>query len=99
MGSPLQKILPGRGDKKGKGYWVKLAAVALVSASWGSLLFDIPLRFPRIWFPFTAVVIVYCGVLHQLSKRREHAIEFLYSIIIMSAGAISYFGLPWLQLA
>jgi len=99
MGSPLQKILPGRGDKKGKGYWVKLAAVALVAASWGSLLFDIPLRFPRIWFPFTTVVIAYCGVLHQLSKRREHAIEFLYAIIVMSAGAIRYFGLPWLQLA
>jgi diguanylate cyclase (GGDEF)-like protein len=99
MGNPLQKILPRRGDKKGKGYWLKLAAVVLVAAAWASLLFDIPVRFPRIWFPTTAVIIVYCGVLHLLSERREHAIEFLYAIAILSAGAIHVSGLPWLQLA
>ena len=99
MGSPLQKILPGRGDKKGKGYWLKLAAVILVAAAWVGLLFDFPSRFPRIWFPFTAVIIVYCGVLHLLAKRREHAIEFLYALIIIFAGSIKVFGLPWLQLA
>jgi len=99
MGSPLQKILPGRGDKKGKGYWLKLAAVILVAAAWVSLLFDFPSRFPRIWFPVAAVVIVYCGALHLLAKRREHAIEFLYALIILCAGSIKVVGLPWLQLA
>ncbi len=99
MGSPLQKILPRRGDKKRKGYGLKLAAVVLVAAAWATLLFDIPVRFPRIWFSCTAVIIVYCGVLHLLSKRREHAIEFLYAIVILYAGAIHVSGLPWLQLA
>ncbi len=99
MGSPLQKILSRRGDKKGKGYGLKLAAVVLVAAAWTSLLFDIPVRYPRIWFPTAAGTVVYCGVLHLLSRRREQTIEVLFAIVILYAGAVHASGRPWLQLA
>jgi diguanylate cyclase (GGDEF)-like protein len=99
MGSPLQQILPGRGDKKGKGFWLRAAAVALVTAAWICLLFNAPVRFPRLWFPFTAVVLVSCGLLHFLSNRREYAIEFLFIILLLFAGIVDITGLPWLKLA
>jgi diguanylate cyclase (GGDEF)-like protein len=38
-------------------------------------------------------------VLHLLSKRREHAIEFLFAVAVLYAGAVHALGLPWLQFA
>jgi diguanylate cyclase (GGDEF)-like protein len=99
MGSPLQQIFPGRGDKKGKSYWLRGASVFLLVAAWAGLLFNYPVQSPRIWFPFTAVTLIACGALHLLARRREYAIEFLYAVLLMYAGVIDISGLSWLKLA
>ncbi|MBI5633241.1 MAG: GGDEF domain-containing protein [Nitrospirae bacterium] len=99
MGSPLQQIFPGRGDKKGKSYWLRGASVFLLVVAWAGLLLNYPVQFPRIWFPFAATTLVSCGALHLLARRREYAIEFLYAILLMYAGIIGISGLSWLKLA
>ena len=99
MGSPLQQIFPGRGDKKGTSYWLRGAAVLLLVAAWAGLLLDYPVQFPRVWFPFTAVTLIACGALHLLSGRREYAIEFLYAILLILAGIIDVSGFSWFRLA
>jgi diguanylate cyclase (GGDEF)-like protein len=99
MGNPLQQIFPGRGDKKGKGNWLRGASIFLLVAAWAGLLVDYPVQFPRIWFPFTAVALIVCGALHLLAGRREYAIEFLYAILLMYAGVIDISGLLSLKLA
>ena len=38
-------------------------------------------------------------MLHLLTARREYAIEFLYSVLLMYAGVIDISGISWLKLA
>ncbi len=37
--------------------------------------------------------------MHLLAAKREYAIEFLYSVLLLYAGIIDIAGLPWLKLA
>ena len=100
MGSPLQQILPGRGDQKGKSFWIKrgLTLFSLVS-TWLSLLIDFPLTRPALWFPVSAATIAIASALHFISKRREFSIEFLFSLALIYAGASMQVGFTWLKLA
>ncbi|MBI5847795.1 MAG: GGDEF domain-containing protein [Nitrospirae bacterium] len=99
MGSPLQQIFQGRGDEKGKSYWLRGASVFLLVAAWAGLLVQYPVRYPRIWFPFTAVALIACGAFHLLARRREYAIEFLYACLLLYAGVVDVSGSLWLKLA
>jgi len=99
MGSHAQQVFPGRGDKKGKGFWLRGASVFLLVAAWAGLLVNYPVQFPQIWFPFTAVTLIACGALHLLAGRREYALEFLYAVLLLYAGIIDISGLSWLKFA
>ncbi|MDH4232753.1 MAG: sensor domain-containing diguanylate cyclase, partial [Nitrospirota bacterium] len=98
MGSPLQQILPGRGDQKGKGFWVKRAVpLFFLVFTWLGLLINFPETKTDLWFLLSAVSIVIVASLHFLSNRREFSTEFLFSIALIYAGFCMVADLPWLS--
>ncbi len=42
---------------------------------------------------------MYSGVLHIRSHRKDYAVEFLFSVLLLHAGIAGWTGLPWLNLA
>src|SRR4030065_2097199 len=100
MGSPLQQILPGRGDQKGKGFWIKRSIpLFFLVLTWLGLLINFQETNPALWFSFSAATIITVSALHFLSKRLEFSIEFLFSIALIYAGFCLVADLPWLNLA
>jgi diguanylate cyclase (GGDEF)-like protein len=99
MGSTLQKILPGRGDKEGQGNRLKRGALLLLLfISWLFLLADFPVTHPLIWFPLSAVaVLVYAFFIYSAGER-ELSTEFLLASLIIISGIISALKLQWLKL-
>jgi two-component system cell cycle response regulator len=100
MGSFIQKIFQGRGDKKGKGFRIKrvvpLFSLVLV---WLGLVFHFPLREPLLWFSLSAITSLLYILDHFVAKRKEVSVEFLFSLLIVLAGTIQYLGLVWLRMA
>jgi diguanylate cyclase (GGDEF)-like protein len=100
MGSPLQQILPGRGDQKGKGFWIKRSIPLLfLVLTWLGLLINFPETKPVLWFSFSAATIITASALHFFSKRLEFSIEFLFSLALIYAGFNITLNLAWLKLA
>lgn len=100
MGSPLQQVLPGRGDQKGKGFWIKRSIPLLfLVLTWLGLLTNFPETRPVLWFSFSAATIITSSALHLLSKRLEFSIEFLFSLALIYAGFNTVVNLAWLKLA
>jgi diguanylate cyclase (GGDEF)-like protein len=100
MGSPLQEILQGRGDKKGQGFRIKRTVPLLFLVSiWIGLFNEFPLSRTVLWFFFSAAVILLYSFLHFAGRRREFSIEFLFSVVMLLAGLIQILKLPWLKLA
>jgi two-component system cell cycle response regulator len=100
MGSTLQKILPGRGDKEGQGHRLKRgAALLLLVVSWLSLLTNFPLTRPGIWFPLSAATALLYAFLIFTADKKELSAEFLLAVLIIMAGVISALRLQWLKLA
>ncbi len=100
MGSPLQQILQGRGDQKGKGFWIKRSIpLFFLVLTWLGLLINFPETKPALWFSFSAATIIIASALHFFSKRREFSIEFLFSLALIYAGFNTAVNLTWLKLA
>jgi diguanylate cyclase (GGDEF)-like protein len=100
MGSNVQEIFQGRGDKEGKGLlWLKRGLpLFFLLGTWVGLLRDLPVTSPVLWFPLSAVTAVGYGVLHLLSQRKKFSVEFLFSIAMVVQGAIAVSKLAWLKL-
>jgi diguanylate cyclase (GGDEF)-like protein len=99
MGSNVQEIFQGRGDKKGKGFWIKRGAPLLfIALTWLGLVTDFVVTWPALWFLFSGATIVICALLHFTEKRKAFSLEFLLSLILPLAGAIHIWELPWLKL-
>jgi two-component system cell cycle response regulator len=99
MGSHVQEIFQGRGDKKGKGFWVKRGApLFFLALTWLGLVTDFAVTEPALWFSLSGATIIICAVLHYAGKRKTFSLEFLLSLILPLAGAIRIWDLPWLQL-
>jgi diguanylate cyclase (GGDEF)-like protein len=99
MGSHVQKIFQGRGDKKGKGYWVRRGVPLLfIAFTWLGLVTDFVLTAPALWFSLGGVTLAVCGLFHFAGKRKAYSLEFLFSLIIPLAGAMRIMKLPWLKL-
>ena len=58
-----------------------------------------PVNRPAVWFPLCAAAVAVCLVLHATDKRREFAVEFLFSLLVLSEGVTRASGLPWLKFA
>src|SRR4030065_1459744 len=99
MGSPLQQILPGRGDQKGKGFWIKRSIpLFFLVLTWLGLLINFQETNPALWFSFSAATIITVSALHFLSKRLEFSIEFLFSIALIYAGSSTAADFTWVNL-
>ena len=99
MGSSIQEIFQGRGDKKGQGYWIKRSSpLLLLVVSWLGLLLEFPLTRPVLWFPFITLTVGVYSVLHFTKGRREYRVEFLFSLMVMLGGLILVSQLFWLRL-
>jgi diguanylate cyclase (GGDEF)-like protein len=100
MGSTLQKILQGRGDKEGQGHRLKRgAALLFLVVSWLSLLTNSPVTHPVIWFPLSAMAVFLYAFLIFAADKEELSAEFLLAVLVILAGVISALGLKWLKLA
>ncbi len=100
MGGTLQEILQGRGDKKGKGFWIKRGIPLLfIVSTWLGLLADFPSRNPVLWFPIASATGIIYSILHFAVKRKEFSVEFLFSFALIYAGMIHVQQLPWMKLA
>jgi diguanylate cyclase (GGDEF)-like protein len=98
MGSHVQEIFQGRGDKKGKGFWLKRGTPLLfIGLTWFGLVTDFVISGPALWFSLSGATIVICALLHFAEKRKIFSLEFLLSLILPIAGAISLWNLPWLK--
>src|SRR5574340_167990 len=99
MGSPLQQILPGRGDQKGKSFWIKRSvSLFFLVLTWLGLLINYPETKPVLWFSFSAATIITVSALHFISKRTEFSIEFLFSLALIYAGYSETVNIMWLKL-
>jgi diguanylate cyclase (GGDEF)-like protein len=100
MGSTVQEIFQGRGDKKRQGIWIKrgIPLLFLLSA-WLGLLVDLPVKLPVVWFPLGAASIAVYAALHFVSKRKNFSVEFLFSLFVLLAGIILATRLFWLKFA
>jgi diguanylate cyclase (GGDEF)-like protein len=100
MGSSLQEVFQGRGDKKGQGYWIKRSIpLLLLVLSWLGVLLEFPSMHPIPWFVLISLTTGVYSVLHfRTEKRREYAVEFLFSLSVMVAGVVVFSKLPWLRL-
>jgi diguanylate cyclase (GGDEF)-like protein len=99
MGSSLQEIFQGRGDKKGQGYWIKRGfPLLLLVLSWLGLLLEFPLTRPALWFPFITLTVGVYSVLHFTRGKREYGVEFLFSLGVMFGGLILVSHISWLRL-
>jgi len=98
VGSAVQKILQGRGDKKGQGFRIKKSIPLLfLILTWAGLLRDFPATTPVLWFSAgTATAAVY-SIIHFSSKRGNASLEFLFSIALLFAGLINGLNIPWLR--
>ncbi|MDP1759776.1 MAG: hypothetical protein Q8K77_08270 [Thermodesulfovibrionales bacterium] len=98
MGSVIQKILQGRGDKEGQGFRIKRAVPLLcLVLTWFGLLKDFPATMPVLWFSFSAATAVAYSILHFTSNRKKASVEFLFSIALLFAGIIAALNLAWLK--
>jgi diguanylate cyclase (GGDEF)-like protein len=99
MGSNVQEIFQGRGDKKGKGFWIKRGAPLLfIALTWLGLVTDFVITGPALWFSLSGATVVIYALLHFTGKRKPFSLEFLLSLILPLAGAIRISDLPWLKL-
>lgn len=57
------------------------------------------MKFPAVWFTLSAAAVIFCGILHLHSGRKEYAHEFLSSVALLLAGLDIISGLNWLRLA
>jgi diguanylate cyclase (GGDEF)-like protein len=100
MGSPLQQILQGRGDKKGKSFRINRSVpLFFLASAWIGLLLDFPVTKPVLWFSASTFTVLIISVLHFLSRRAEYRIAFLFSVALICSGFISTVHLPWLKVA
>jgi diguanylate cyclase (GGDEF)-like protein len=100
MGSSLQEILQGRGNKKGQGYWIRRSVpLLLLVLSWLGVLLEFPSRRPVPWFIFVSLTALIYAVLHFRKGRRAYAVEFLFSLSIVLSGLFAVLKLPWLRMA
>src|SRR3990172_1324688 len=100
MGNPLQQVLPGRGDQKGKSFWLKRSIpLFFLVSTWLGLLINFPVTKPTLWFPASALTILIASPLHFLSKRFDFSIEFLFSLALIYAGFNAAVNFAWLKLA
>src|SRR5512135_3908564 len=100
MGSTLQEILPGRGDKEGQSYRLKRgAALLLLVVSWLFLLTNFPVTRPVIWFPLSIAAALLYAFLIFIADKKELAAEFLLAVLIILAGVVAALQLQWLKLA
>src|SRR4030065_2697523 len=98
MGSPLQQILPGRGDQKGKGFWIKRSIpLFFLVLTWLGLLINFPETKPVLWFSFSAATIITASALHFFSQRLEFSLEFFFSLAPNYAGFNTAVNLKWLK--
>jgi diguanylate cyclase (GGDEF)-like protein len=99
MGSHVQEIFQGRGDKKGKGFWIKRGTPLLfIALTWLGLITDFVVTRPALWFSLSGATIAICAVLHYTGKRKAFSLEFLFSLALPLSGAIRIWDLPWLKL-
>jgi diguanylate cyclase (GGDEF)-like protein len=100
MGSNVQEIFQGRGDKKGTVLsWLRrVLPLLFLLGTWCGLLWDLPVSVPALWFPLSAVTAIGYAASHFLSKRKKSSIEFLFSLAMVVQGAIIVSKLAWLKL-
>ncbi|MCX5716816.1 MAG: sensor domain-containing diguanylate cyclase [Nitrospirae bacterium] len=98
MGSAIQKILQGRGDKEGQGFWIKKTIPLLcLVLTWVGLLKDLPATMPVLWFSFSAATAITYSILHFASKRKKASVEFIFSVALIFAGISNALNLIWLK--
>lgn len=100
MGSNVQEIFQGRGDKKGQGFRLIRALPPLVLALlWIGLLLNFPLTFPASWFSLASVAAIAYAVFHFVSKRRHFSVEFIFANALLVQGLINFSKIVWLKFA
>lgn len=100
MGSSLQKVFQGRGDQKGKGYWiVRTVPVFFLFIAWLLLFFAYAVSSPSYWFPVAVFAVAVSFGLHLWSARHSFSTEFLISLALLLSGIIDFSGAPPLKLA
>ncbi|MFZ5906019.1 MAG: diguanylate cyclase [Nitrospirota bacterium] len=99
MGNSLQKILPGRGDKKRQGFRIKDALpLVFLFFTYLGLLLEAPTERTVLWFSLWTANTLLCSFLHFFRKSRQYALEFLFSLALFIAGVAQALVLPWLKM-
>jgi diguanylate cyclase (GGDEF)-like protein len=103
VGSALQKIFQGRGDKTGPRIKLniklkKVIPVILIALSWIGLYFKFPLTNPYIWFSLVLSTIAIYLFLRFIKKDISCTFEILLVNALLIAGGIQYFRYNWLHL-
>lgn len=99
MGNPVQEILQGRGGKKRQGLWLKRGLpFFLLFLTYLGLLLEFPLKRRGLWFLFSSFTISFYFILYILRKEKNYSIEFLFSLLLLIAGSVQAFAVPWLRM-
>jgi diguanylate cyclase (GGDEF)-like protein len=100
VGNNVQKILQGRGDKKGQGFLIKnVFPFLLLFLTYLGLLLEFPQNNKTLWFISGITTAAVCASFYFLSKEKKYAVEFLFSLALLLAGAILASNVPWLKIA
>jgi diguanylate cyclase (GGDEF)-like protein len=99
VGNSVQKILQGRGDKKRQGFRIKDALpFVFLFFTYLGLLLEFPTERTVLWFSVWTANTLLCSFFHFSRKTRQYALEFLFSLALLIAGAAQASGLPWLKI-
>jgi two-component system, cell cycle response regulator len=100
VGNNVQKIIQGRGDKKGQGFRIKTVfPFFLLFLTYLGLLLEFPLKHSTLWFISGLTTTAVCASFYFLSKEKKYSVEFLFSLALLLAGAIQATNLSWLRIA
>jgi len=99
VGSALQKIFQGRGDKTGPRIKLKrVIPVILLVLSWLGIYFKFPLTNPYIWFSLILATIAIYLFLRFIKKDLSCTFEILLVNALLIAGGIQFLRYDWLHL-
>lgn len=99
MGNTVQKILPGRGDKKRQNFRIRIFfPLVLLFLTYLGLLLEFPLKKTIPWFLLSLATVALYALLHIFGKERKQAVEFLFALALPVAGMEQLFSMLWLKM-
>jgi diguanylate cyclase (GGDEF)-like protein len=100
VGNNVQEVLQRRGDKKRQGFRLRFfLPLLLLFLTYLGLLLDFTLQRRVLWFVLSAATVAIYSFFHLFRKDKKYSVPFLFSLLLLVAGASRFLALSWLRMA